>query len=284
MQVFHDIAGLRAHLARYRRDEQEIAFVPTMGNLHAGHIALVQAARQACERVVVSLYVNPLQFGASEDFAAYPRTLEEDRKKLEAAGVQVLFAPNDREIYPQGREYTTTVDAPESLTNTLCGAARPGHFRGVTTVVAKLFHIVQPDVALFGEKDFQQLRVIERMTRDLNLPLRIQAVSTQRAADGLALSSRNGYLSAEERAQAPFLYQLLQQLAGRLQAGAIWAELEAEGLVALQRAGFVPDYLALRDARDLTPLAGWRTGQGAARLLIAARLGQTRLIDNLPLQ
>ena len=281
MQFFHDIAGLRAHIARYRRDEQEIAFVPTMGNLHAGHLALVKEARQYCERVVVSIYVNPLQFGAGEDFEAYPRTLEEDRQKLEAAGAHVLFAPNDREIYPQGREHTTTIDAPQGLTDTLCGAARPGHFRGVTTVVAKLFNIVQPQVAVFGEKDFQQLRVVQQMTVDLNLPIRIQGVATQREADGLAMSSRNAYLSVEERSQAPLLYAQLQQAVEQLRAGQAWDAIEAEGLRRLSAAGFVPDYFSLRNADDLQPRAQWQAGDAPARVLLAARLGNTRLIDNL---
>ena len=281
MQLFHDIAGLRAHIARYRRDEQEIAFVPTMGNLHAGHLALVKEARQCCERVVVSIYVNPLQFGAGEDFEAYPRTLEEDRQKLEAAGAHVLFAPNDREIYPQGREHTTTIDAPQGLTDTLCGAARPGHFRGVTTVVAKLFNIVQPQVAVFGEKDFQQLRVVQQMTVDLSLPIRIQGVATQREADGLAMSSRNAYLSVEERSQAPLLYAQLQQAVEQLRAGQAWDAIEAEGLRRLSAAGFVPDYFSLRNADDLQPRAQWQAGDAPARVLLAARLGNTRLIDNL---
>ncbi len=281
MQVFQDIAGLRTHIARYRRDDQEIAFVPTMGNLHAGHIALVKAAREACERVVVSIYVNPLQFAAGEDFESYPRTLEADQQKLEAAGAHVLFAPNDREIYPQGREHSTTIDAPEALTNTLCGASRPGHFRGVTTVVAKLFNIVQPTVAVFGEKDFQQLRVIQRMTDDLNLPIRILGVPTHREADGLAMSSRNGYLSADERSKASLLYVQLQQAAEQLRAGQAWDAIEANGWAGLREGGFVPDYFTLRSADTLQPLEQWQSGDAPARLLVAARLGQTRLIDNV---
>jgi len=281
MQVFQDIAGLRMHIARYRRDDQEIAFVPTMGNLHAGHIALVKAAREACERVVVSIYVNPLQFAAGEDFESYPRTLEADQQKLEAAGAHVLFAPNDREIYPQGREHSTTIDAPSTLTDTLCGASRPGHFRGVTTVVAKLFNIVQPTVAVFGEKDFQQLRVIQRMTDDLNLPIRILGVPTHREADGLAMSSRNGYLSADERSKASLLYVQLQQAAEQLRAGQAWDAIEANGWAGLREGGFVPDYFTLRSADTLQPLEQWQSGDAPARLLVAARLGQTRLIDNV---
>jgi pantoate--beta-alanine ligase len=281
MQVFQDIAGLRTHIARYRRDDQEIAFVPTMGNLHAGHIALVRSAREQCERVVVSIYVNPLQFGVGEDFEAYPRTLEEDRQKLEAAGAHVLFVPSDREIYPQGREFTTTIDAPAALTDTLCGASRPGHFRGVTTVVAKLFNIVQPNVAVFGEKDFQQLRVIQRMTSDLNLPVRIFGVPTQREADGLAMSSRNGYLSAEERSKAPMLYAQLQQAADQVRAGQDWEVIEAEAVQRLSTAGFAPEYFTLRAAEDLQPLVRWQPGDAPARILVAARLGKTRLIDNV---
>jgi pantoate--beta-alanine ligase len=283
MQVFQDIAGLRTHIARYRRDDQEIAFVPTMGNLHAGHIALVRSAREQCERVVVSIYVNPLQFGVGEDFEAYPRTLEEDRQKLEAAGAHVLFTPSDREVYPQGREFTTTIDGPAALTDTLCGASRPGHFRGVTTVVAKLFNNVQPNVAVFGEKDFQQLRVIQRMTADLNLPVRILGVPTQREADGLAMSSRNGYLSADERGKASMLYAQLQQAADHVRAGQEWDAIEAEAMQCLSAAGFAPEYFTLRAAEDLRPLARWQPGDTSARILVAARLGKTRLIDNVPL-
>lgn len=278
MQTVTTIAEVRSLVAAWRAAGQRIAFVPTMGNLHAGHIHLVDEAHRYADRVVASIFVNPLQFGPSEDFAAYPRTLAADQEKLAAAGCDLLFAPGEREMYPLGCEGLTCVEVP-GLSDILCGAFRPGHFRGVATVVSKLFHIVQPDVALFGEKDYQQLLVIRRMVRDLDMPVEIIGVATVREADGLALSSRNGYLSADERRLAAGLYAALQALAAQLREGRQdYAALEAAAVARLEQAGFRPDYVSVRRAADLgLPQAGERR----LVVLVAARLGKTRLIDNL---
>lgn len=278
MQTVTTIAEVRSLVAAWRAAGQRIAFVPTMGNLHAGHIHLVDEAHRHADRVVASIFVNPLQFGPSEDFAAYPRTLAADQEKLAAAGCDLLFAPGEREMYPLGCEGLTCVEVP-GLSDILCGAFRPGHFRGVATVVSKLFHIVQPDVALFGEKDYQQLLVIRRMVRDLDMPVEIIGVATVREADGLALSSRNGYLSADERRLAAGLYAALQALAAQVREGRQdYAALEAAAVARLERAGFRPDYVSVRRAADLgLPQAGERR----LVVLVAARLGKTRLIDNL---
>lgn len=278
MQTVTTIAEVRSLVAAWRAAGLRVAFVPTMGNLHAGHIHLVTEARQRADRVVASIFVNPLQFGPSEDFAAYPRTLAADQEKLAAAGCDLLFAPSEQEMYPLGRAGLTFVEVP-GVSDILCGAFRPGHFRGVATVVSKLFNIVQPDVALFGEKDFQQLLVIRLMVRDLNMGLEIVGVPTVREADGLAMSSRNGYLGAEERKLATEVYATLLALAAQLRDGVHdYAALEAAAVARLERAGFRPDYVSVRRAEDLgAPQAGER------RLvaLAAARLGKTRLIDNL---
>jgi pantoate--beta-alanine ligase len=276
MQIVTSIADLRACVRAWHARGERVAFVPTMGNLHQGHVSLVQRAREATPHVVVSIFVNPLQFGPNEDFAAYPRTPEADADKLRAAGAELLFLPKEQEIYPHGREGVTQVEVP-GLSNELCGAFRPGHFRGVATVVAKLFNMVQPDIAFFGQKDYQQLLVIRRMVADLNLPLEIVGVPTLREADGLAMSSRNGYLNAEERGRAPALYQALRQVAEGLRAGRAVAALEAEAVEYLKGRGFVPEYVSVRSAADLGP-------PGTDRELVvlgAARLGRTRLIDNL---
>lgn len=279
MQTVTTIAEVRSLVAAWRAAGQRIAFVPTMGNLHAGHIHLVDEAHRHADRVVASIFVNPLQFGPSEDFAAYPRTLAADQEKLAAAGCDLLFAPGEREMYPLGCEGLMTCVEVPGLSDILCGAFRPGHFRGVATVVSKLFHIVQPDVALFGEKDYQQLLVIRRMVRDLDMPVEIIGVATVREADGLALSSRNGYLSVDERRLAADLYAALQALAAQLREGRQdYAALEAAAVARLERAGFRPDYVSVRRAADLgLPQAGERR----LVVLAAARLGKTRLIDNL---
>jgi len=278
MQTVTTIAEVRSVVAAWRAAGLRVAFVPTMGNLHAGHIHLVDEAQRHADKVVASIFVNPLQFSPSEDFAAYPRTLAADQEKLAAAGCDLLFAPGEQEMYPLGRDGLTFVEVP-GLSDILCGAFRPGHFRGVATVVSKLFHIVQPNVALFGEKDYQQLLVIRRMVRDLNLPVEIIGVATVREADGLAMSSRNGYLSADERRLASGVYAALQALAAELHQGARdYGALEQAAMARLERAGFRPDYVSVRRAADLAvPQAGER------RLvaLVAARLGKTRLIDNL---
>lgn len=273
MQIITTIKELRA----WRQSVNEVAFVPTMGNLHAGHLALVKEARAQADSVVVSIFVNRLQFGQGEDFMSYPRTLDDDAAKLEAAGVAVLFAPNEAELYPNvGQDYNVE---PPHLQNELCGAFRPGHFRGVATVVTKLFNIVKPDVACFGKKDYQQLAVIRGMVADLNMDIRIVGVDTGRADDGLALSSRNGYLSAAERVQAPQLYAELTRLANEIRSGRQdYANLEQHAVQRLQDAGWVVDYVEVRHAGNLHIA---HAGDAHVVIVAAARLGSTRLIDNL---
>jgi pantoate--beta-alanine ligase len=276
MKTVHIVADLRAATRAWRAAGARIAFVPTMGNLHAGHVKLITEARARADKVVVSVFVNPLQFGPSEDFDKYPRTLAEDTAKLEAAGADLLFAPSVAEMYPAGREAQTTVTVP-GLSDILDGEFRPGHFAGVATVVAKLFGQVQPDVALFGEKDYQQLLVIRRLVADLALPIEILGIPTVREPDGLAMSSRNQYLSPVERAQAASIYRVLGAAAEALRAGRAAAAVEAEGTQALRSAGFRPDYVAVRRAEDLGP-----PSPGAALIVLAAAwLGKARLIDNL---
>jgi len=284
MQTIHDIAALRSLIAGWRRANLRIALVPTMGNLHRGHLVLVDEALARADRVVTSIFVNPLQFGPAEDFGSYPRTLAQDSQLLCEAGNHALFAPRERDMYPRGRNGSTVVEVP-GLSDQLCGASRPGHFRGVATVVAKLFSLVQPDLALFGEKDFQQLLVIRRMTADLDLPVEIIGVPTVREADGLALSSRNGYLTPAERAIAPRLYSALRQAATDLQRGASPADVERDAQQALAVAGFTPDYVSVRRREDLAPAPAMVSdGTPVSRELVvlaAARLGAARLIDNL---
>jgi pantoate--beta-alanine ligase len=273
MQVFNTIAELRA----WRKTAGRVAFVPTMGNLHEGHLSLVREARQRGDNVVVSIFVNRLQFGQGEDFDAYPRTFEADCAKLAAEGVAVVFAPNERELYPRVKQQYNV--EPPNIQNELCGAFRPGHFRGVATVVSKLFNIVQPDVACFGKKDFQQLHVIRAMADDLNIPVEIVPVDTGRAEDGLALSSRNGYLTAEERAEAPRLYRNLSIIRAALLAGnSNYADLEQAARDDLAAHGWTVDYVEVREA-DTLEVA--HAGSHHVVVLAAARLGRTRLIDNV---
>ncbi len=277
LETIEEISTLRERVAAWRRAGQRVGFVPTMGNLHAGHLALVAEARRLAERVVVSIFVNPLQFGPQEDFAAYPRTLARDQELLAGAGTDLLFAPTVAAVYPRGQAEQTLVEVP-GLSDILCGASRPGHFVGVATVVCKLFNMVQPDLAVFGEKDFQQLQVIRLMTLDLSLPVAIQGLATAREADGLAMSSRNGYLTAEERARAPALYHTLQRCADWLRAGQDSATVERQAEEAIAAAGFEPDYFSVRRAADLGLPA---PGERELVVLAAARLGRARLIDNL---
>lgn len=273
MEIIRTVAEMRA----WRRQAGKLAFVPTMGNLHAGHLALVKAARERADKVVVSIFVNRLQFGQGEDFGAYPRTFDADCDKLRAAGVDALFFPEEQELYPRVRQDFNV--EPPNIQNELCGAFRPGHFRGVATVVTKLFNIVQPDLACFGKKDFQQLHVIRAMVDDLNSPIEIVPVDTGRADDGLALSSRNGYLSAEERAEAPRLYRNLEQIRQRLQDGDHdYAALEQAARDDLAQAGWIVDYVEIRQADTL---AVAHAGEKCLVVLAAARLGRTRLIDNI---
>ena len=277
MQSAHTIEELRQWRAGCRRDQVRVALVPTMGALHDGHLRLVDAARARADRVVASLFVNPLQFGPGEDFEAYPRDLDADARQLQARGVDLLFAPEPAEIYPRGAATATRVAVPR-LSDILCGAARPGHFVGVATVVLKLFNLVQPDVAVFGEKDFQQLSVIRRMVQDLNVAVEVVGVATVREADGLAMSSRNRYLSAAERAAAPALYRVLQQAAAAVGTGAALHTVESRALAALEQAGLRPEYVRVVRAGDLAPP---QPGDSDLVMLAAARLGQARLIDNL---
>ncbi|MEW6764589.1 MAG: pantoate--beta-alanine ligase [Pseudomonadota bacterium] len=278
MRTVTSIPDLRAAVRALKAQGKRIAFVPTMGNLHAGHLALVNRARQAADAVVVSIFVNPLQFGAGEDFDSYPRTEERDAILLGESGADLLFLPTVATLYPHGKEACTRVEVP-GLSDILCGTARPGHFVGVATIVAKLFNLVQPDVAVFGEKDFQQLAILRRMVADLDMPIEMIGQPTEREADGLAMSSRNAYLNADERARAPLIHATLSDLAEQVRAGRQDFEtLEAEGRAALEVANFRVDYVAIRRVDDLAAPA---SPDDKLVILVAARLGRTRLIDNL---
>ena len=279
MQTVQDAPALRAVVRGWRSQGQTVGLVPTMGNLHAGHHSLLKLARARADRVVATVFVNPTQFGPNEDFERYPRTLVQDQAGLAEHGCDLLFAPEVATMYPFGAEQSVSIHVP-GITDTLEGAHRPGHFDGVATVVCKLFNLVQPDLAVFGQKDFQQFKVIERMVRDLALPVKVMGAPTLRAEDGLALSSRNQYLTEAERKQAPLIRQTLQQMRDLLGRGHARHIIEEVAHSKLERAGFVPDYAAIRRADDLSePADGEREGLVA---LIAARLGTTRLIDNLP--
>ncbi|MBZ0106690.1 MAG: pantoate--beta-alanine ligase [Sulfuricella denitrificans] len=272
MEIISAIAVLRETL----QGRQPVAFVPTMGNLHEGHLALVEQARQHGRCVVVSIFVNPLQFGAGEDLEKYPRTLEADCRKLQAAGADIVFTPSAHELFPTPQQFQVE---PPSIASELCGAVRPGHFHGVATIVLKLFNIVQPACGVFGKKDYQQLHIIRGMVREFDLPIQIFAGETIRAEDGLALSSRNGYLSQEERAEAPRLYRALLQIREALASGQIdFAALETAARNDLARHGWQVDYISLRNANTLQAA---QPGDAARVVLGAARLGTTRLIDNL---
>ncbi|PSJ80135.1 pantoate--beta-alanine ligase [Neisseria iguanae] len=273
MQIIHTIKELR----EWRKQAGKVAFVPTMGNLHEGHLALVREAGKRADNVVVSIFVNRLQFGQGEDFDKYPRTLQQDTDKLADEGVAVVFVPDEKELYPNA-EQRYNVELPY-LQNELCGKFRPGHFRGVATVVSKLFNIVEADVACFGKKDYQQLAIIKGFVEDLNFNVEIVPVSTSRAADGLALSSRNQYLSETERAEAPRLYRELQAAAAKLQADNVaYTQIEQAAIKNLTQAGWTVDYVEIRHAESLEVA---RVGDKHLVILAAARLGSTRLIDNL---
>ena len=276
MQIVSTIAELRARLS----NERAIAFVPTMGNLHEGHLNLMRLAREHGDCVVASIFVNPLQFGPNEDFDKYPRTLEADCARLQGL-VDVVFAPSINEMYPA--QQTVFVEPPP-IANELCGATRPGHFRGMVTVVLKLLNIVQPQVALFGKKDYQQLHIIRQMAAQLNLPIRIIGGETVRAADGLALSSRNQYLSEAERGEAIFLYQTLQGIRRAiLQGGRDFEQLQQRAVEALAARGWRVDYVAVRNQSDLQPASPVQGNLAQRELVIlaAASLGDTRLLDNI---
>lgn len=277
MKTVHTIAEVRAQVRSWQKAGEAVAFVPTMGNLHAGHITLVREGHKVAQRVVASIFVNPTQFGPNEDFDKYPRTLDEDSKKLAAAGCDLLFAPSVEEMYPHGR--TQTVVHVPGLGDALCGRSRPGHFDGVSTVVSKLFHIVPADIALFGEKDYQQLAIIRRMVADLCFPIRIIGVPTVREASGLAMSSRNGYLSPEQKETAAVLYRSL--VAGRdaiLGGRRDYSVLAAEIGAGIEAAGLVIDYIEIRNGHTL---AAAEAADTALVIAVAARLGTTRLIDNI---
>jgi len=280
MRTVHSLKELRSILRSYRQQGKTIGLVPTMGNLHEGHISLVRKASDAADIVVTSIFVNPMQFGANEDLDDYPRTLKDDQDKLAAAGNTLVFAPSTQEIYPDGLARQTKVLVPE-VSEGHCGASRPGHFEGVATVVTMLLNMVQPDIAVFGEKDFQQLAVIRKLVRDLMMPVQVVGAPTVREDDGLAKSSRNGYLSKEERAKAPVVFQTLTQTAEQLQQGRHdFSALEQEAQSALTTAGLRPDYFNIVNSRTLKPA---QEQDRELTILVAAFLGTTRLIDNLSL-
>jgi pantoate--beta-alanine ligase len=278
MQVISSKQELHEQLRDWRHHDDHIALVPTLGNLHAGHIKLVELAREHAERVVVSVYVNPTQFGEDEDFEEYPRTLERDTRRLKQIGADVLFVPDDETVYPYGHDCATIVSVP-GLTENFCGASRPGHFDGVTTVVARLFALVQPDVAVFGQKDYQQQLIIRFMTEDLSLPIRVITAETVREDDGLAMSSRNQFLTDKERTVAPLLHEALSELGSALQNGKRdFEDLEKIAIGRLEKAGFGIDYVAVRRAHNLAP-----PDRDCDELVViaAVHLGEARLIDNI---
>lgn len=278
MLTIETAADLRRHVADWRRAGERVGFVPTMGNLHAGHYSLIDIARRRCDRVVASVFVNPTQFGPNEDFSRYPRTLARDQEGLAHAGCDLLFAPAVETMYPFGPTQVVGVHVPV-VTEPLEGAFRPGHFDGVATVVTRLFNLVQPDVAVFGRKDYQQLLTIRRLVADLSLPIEIVAGDTLREANGLAMSSRNQYLSDGERETAATIQRTLLRMCNSVAAGEPIAAIEANAAATLEAAGFRVDYAAIRRADDLAPAGDARSGLVG---LVAARLGTTRLIDNLP--
>ncbi|CAQ82897.1 MULTISPECIES: pantoate--beta-alanine ligase [Photorhabdus] len=277
MLIVETIPILRREIRRWRQEGKRIALVPTMGNLHDGHITLVNEAKAQADVVIVSIFVNPMQFNRQDDLAKYPRTLQEDCEKLHHHNVDLIFAPSDKEIYPNGMEHQTYVEVPK-LSTMLEGASRPGHFRGVSTVVSKLFNLVQPDLTYFGEKDFQQLQLIRKMIADLAYDITLVSVPTVRDKNGLALSSRNNNLTADEYKIAPKLNKIMKSIAEKMAQGERYTEqLLTEAAEQLREAGFIPDELFIRDAENLAPL---NIESKKAVILMAAWLGQTRLIDN----
>ena len=280
MQIIHTVAELRNAL----KSQTSLVLVPTMGNLHAGHIHLATLAKQQAQCVVVSIFVNPLQFGANEDLASYPRTLDADCEKLKAAGVDIVFAPNVQEMYPDFNAATndlgqTMIISAPPIAKELCGASRPGHFDGVATVVMKLFNIVMPQMAVFGKKDFQQLFIIRELVRQFNLPIEIIAGDTVREASGLAMSSRNGYLTPEQKSHASMLHTCLKEIVSSIQQGCVdYAALEQVTVQTLDNIGWLTDYVSVRSARTLFPASKEDT---ALVVLAAAKIGNTRLIDNI---
>ena len=278
METVSSLSGLRAVIGRWKRSGYTIALVPTMGNLHEGHISLLNHARECADRTVLSIFVNPIQFGKGEDYDKYPSTLADDKNKLEKYGLDLLFTPDLKQLYPVGTDIDTRINVP-GLSNILCGESRPNHFSGVATVVTKLLSNVQPEMAFFGEKDYQQVLVIKRMTHDLCLPVDIVGLPIVREPDGLAMSSRNAYLAQNERRRAPEIYQTLKAAAESLRQGKKGIDdIEQEALGRLEKAGFRPEYVSIRRTEDLgKPIAG----DTRLSILIAAWLGRARLIDNL---
>ncbi len=278
MKVVHSKDALSEQIAEWRHNDEHVALVPTMGSLHSGHLSLVEVAKEHAERVVVSIFVNPTQFGEGEDYDEYPRTLDLDKRRLKTTGADLIFAPDVATVYPFGTENATVVSVP-GLTENFCGASRPGHFDGVTSVVARFFALVQPDVAVFGQKDYQQQLVIRYMAEDMSLPISIITAETVRDDDGLAMSSRNAYLSEEERRVAPVLYRTLSATGEELQNGRRnFDDLESQAVKDLADAGFDVDYFAIRRAQNLEI-----PDRDCDELVVltAAKLGTTRLIDNI---
>lgn len=278
MKVVDSIASLRALIGEWKRQGSSVGFVPTMGNLHDGHLKLVKRAKAHNDKVIISIFVNPMQFGANEDLDAYPRTIEDDKAKLIGEGADAVFLPSVQDMYPAGLDVQTFVEVP-GISDVLCGASRPGHFRGVATVVSKLFNMVQPDDAFFGEKDFQQLQVIRTMVRDLSMAVTVHGVPTEREASGLAMSSRNGYLSAEQKAKASLIYQAMQKMKLAIEQGDTnFADIENSAISELEKEGFKNDYVKVVNAQTFMPAA---TDDKQLVIVVALFMGTTRLIDNL---
>ena len=280
MKTVGTIADTQDVLSTVRTQGKKIGFVPTMGNLHDGHLSLVREAKKRCDYVIVSIYVNQLQFGPNEDYDSYPRTFEEDQELLIKEGVDLLFTPTSHEIYPEGAEHHTVVRV-DALDGMHCGSSRPGFFTGIATIVCKLFNILRPDVAVFGEKDFQQLAIIRKMVEDLCMPIDVVGAPIARAESGLALSSRNGYLTADERNAAALLYQVISEAREQILAGERnYDAIHRDGFVKLARAGFKPDYFNIVDRHTLQPAT---LKDDKLVILAAAMLGRARLIDNIQL-
>lgn len=280
MLVVNEVSAVREQVHVWKSQSCSVALAPTMGNLHAGHLALVEQAKKVADRVVVSIYVNPLQFGANEDFSSYPRTLDADKAALINSGVDMLFLPDNAMMYPTTPDHSTQVQV-ANISDILCGEFRPGHFVGVATIVCKLFNIVQPDIAIFGEKDFQQVAVIRKMVKDLFLPIQIQTLATVRESDGLAMSSRNQYLTSEQRQQAVLLFSTMKALVEEAQSYKNFRQLEERGISQLIQHGFKPEYFKFCESETLAPA---QADTQKIVLLVAAWLGKTRLIDNLVLE
>lgn len=281
MIVVDSIASLRALTGDWKRSGQTVGFVPTMGNLHDGHLKLVKRAKSHNDKVIVSIFVNPMQFGANEDLDAYPRTIDEDKAKLIADGADAVFLPSVSDMYPAGLDVQTYVEVP-GISDVLCGASRPGHFRGVATVVSKLFNMVQPDDAFFGEKDYQQLQVIRTMVRDLSMAVTVHGVPTEREASGLAMSSRNGYLSAQEKATASLIYKAMQQMQADIEQGNTdFVAIEKNAIAELEQHGFKNDYIRIVNAQTFMPA---NPDDSHIVIVVALFMGKTRLIDNLQIK